>query len=164
MKNELDSRQLLAESAPVAVILAFWALLAGFVPDLIETGLLTTGVVMALLYVVSRGLTLGRHYGQAERSTAWDDTLEDNARVVLPAGVWFLVAFVVASIGRQLPLLVYRFTGLNVVDVVPVEAFAFAFTGAGVAVALLYALAVGFPDGRDVVSTGGTPAETGDDD
>jgi len=162
--TKLDTRKLLAESAPVAVILAFWALLADFVPALIETGLLVTGVVMALFYVVSRGVILRGDYGQSERPTDLDETLRENVQVALPAGVWFLAAFLLVSIGRQLLLLTYRFTGLNVVDVVPVDAFAFAFTGAGIAVALLYAIVIGLPAARDGASTGATPAGTGDDD
>lgn len=163
--NAPDTYQLLEESAPVAVILTFWAVPASLVSNTpSETGLLLAGITMALLYVGSRGLALRRDCEPSERPTDWDETLQENARVALPAGVWFLAAFVLVWIGRQLLLLTYRVTGLYVVDVVPVEAFAFALAGAGLAVVLLYAIAIGFPDEWDGVPTGETPAGTGDDD
>lgn len=157
-------RRLLEESAPVAVILAFWAVLASVVPNTpSETGLLLAGVAMALLYVVSRGFALRGAYGQSERPTDWEETLRENVRVALPAGVWFLAGFLVVRVFRQLRWWTFHITGWHV-EIAPEQIFAFAFSGAGVAAVLLYAIAIGLPDGRDDAPTGEAATGTGAED
>lgn len=60
MVSPLDTRDLLRESTPVAIILLFWVVLSSVVIHSIANGLLRAGVIMTLLYTVVRGVTLAR--------------------------------------------------------------------------------------------------------
>lgn len=164
MESPLDNRQrqLLRESAPVAAILLFWVVLSSFVRSVIATGLLRAGVVMALLYVVVRGVALARSRPPTPRPDDVESVLRENARVALPAGVWFLAAklvYVVESLWDAF--------GIPGLGTSPEEGLAFVFVGTGVSVVLLYAIAVGLPRVRDTApkardeggATGAAPAD-----
>lgn len=159
MAPPLDTRRLVQESAPVAVILLFWVGIAILARPVIETGLLRAGIIMALLYTVVRGLTIAKTQPLTEQPDDVSGILRENVRVALPAGVWFVIAhaiFFVEYIGDTfgLPL-----------STSWADELAFVFVGAGVAAVLLYAISVGVPRVRATTSTrvdeaaGGTPAD-----
>lgn len=140
MVTSLDSRRLVQESAPVAVILLFWMSISWFVRPVIATGLLRAGMIMAVLYTVVRGLSIANTLPPTNQPTEVEGILRENVRAVLPAGVWFLLAhavFVVEGIWDML--------GIPGVGSSPAEGLAFVFIGAGVASVLLYALSLGVP-------------------
>lgn len=152
MVSPLDTRRLLRESAPVTVILLFWVVLSSVVRPTIATGLLRAGVIMALLYTVVRGVALARTHQPTPQPDDLEGILRENVRVALPAGVWFLAAYLVYFIEQ-----VWDVLGIPGWDTSPAEGLAFVFVGAGVAVVLLYAISVGLPRVR-----GNAPA-TGND-
>ena len=160
MVSPPDTRHLLRESAPVAVILLFWVILSSLVQPAIATGLLRAGVIMALLYTIVRGVTLTRTHPPASQPDDLKGILRENVRVALPAGVWFLAAHLVYFIEQLWDML-----GIPGWDTSPADSLAFVFIGAGVAVVLLYAISVGLPrvrgnapnTGND--ATGAAPAD-----
>lgn len=138
MNTSPGGRRLLRESAPVAAILLFWVVFARFANPIIAAGLHRAGVVMALLYTVVRGVTLARARSSAVRPTDLRGVLRENARVLIPAGAWFLAAQLVYVIED-----LWRVSDLPGAFTSPADSIAFALTGAGVAVVLLYAVVVG---------------------
>lgn len=144
MSPPLDTRRLLRESAPVAVILLFWTVPGSFVRVDVATGLLRAGVVMALLYTAVRGVGLARTTPPTPQPRDVRALLRENARVALPAGAWFLAAhltYVVEGFWDSF--------GLPGLFTSPAEELGFVFVGTGVATVLLYALAVGLPRVRE---------------
>ena len=152
MVSSLDTRDLLRESTPVAIILLFWVVLSSVVIHSIANDLLRAGVIMALLYTVVRGVTLARTHQPTSQPDDLEGILRENVRVALPAGVWFLVAHLVYFIET----LWDRF-GIPGSVTFAAEGLEFIFIGAGVAVVLLYAISVGLPRVR-----GNTPNKGND--
>lgn len=160
MVSPLDTRRLLQESAPVAVILLFWVIFSSIVRPTIATGLLRADVIMALLYTVVRGVTIARTYSPISHPDDLKEILRENVRVALPAGVWFLAAHLVYFIEQLWDML-----GIPGWETSPADSLAFVFIGAAVAVVLLYAISVGLPrvrgnapnTGND--ATGAAPAD-----
>lgn len=148
MASTLDTRDLLRESTPVAIILLFWVVLSSVVIHSITNGLLRAGVIMALLYTVVRGVTLARTHQPTPQLDGLEGVLRENVRVALPAGVWFLAAHLVYSIETL-------WNRLGILGSVTffADLLSFIFTGAGVAVVLLYAISVGLPRVRDSTPT-----------
>ncbi|WP_090623347.1 hypothetical protein [Natrinema salaciae] len=159
MTSPFDTRDLLQESTPVAIILLFWVVLSSIVTHSIANGLLRAGVIMALLYTIVRGVTLARTHQPTPQPDGLEGVLRENVKVALPAGVWFLAAHIVYSIET-----LWNSLGIPVSVTFLAETLSFIFIGAGVAVVLLYAIAVGLPrvrgntpnKGNDM--TGATPA------
>lgn len=147
-----DTERLLRESGPVVAILFFWNVLSAMFHSPIQSGLFWAGVVMALLYVVVRGIVLAKSVPATPSYNDVGWTLQENVRIAIPAGIWFLGAHVLYSIDVWEPI-----PGL--------ETLALAFSGAGVGVVLLYALAVGLPRALNDAShirgdaTDATPAD-----
>lgn len=140
MVSPLDTRHLLRESAPVAIILLFWVVLSSIVRPAIATGLLRAGVIMALLYTVVRGVTLTQIHSPLPQPEDLEGVMRENVRVALPAGVWFLTAHLVYVIED-----VWNALGIPGLHTSPAGGLAFVFIGTGVAVVLLYAISVGIP-------------------
>lgn len=153
MASSLATRRLLRESAPVAVILAFWVVLSSLVRPTIASGLLRAGIIMALLYTVVRGVTLARTQPPTSHPDDLEGLLRENVRVALPAGAWFLAAHLVYVIEQMWDAL-----AIPGWDTSPAGGFAFVFVGAGVAVVLLYAISVGVPRVRGDAQNRGTDA------
>ena len=160
MVPALHPRRLFRESVPVAAVLLFWMALSWFGWHSVVTARVRdAGLVMALLYAVTRGVELGRsHPGAGVGAPAPDDAasavdvsrrvLRENARVALPAGAWFVAALLV-GVAESL----WDATGLPGAFVSPANALSFVLAGAGVGVVVIYAVAVGtarIRDGRDV--------------
>lgn len=148
MVSPVDTRRLLHESAPVAVILLFWVCLSSFVRPTIAAGLLRAGMIMALLYTVVCGVRLARAQPPTPQPSDLEGILRENVRILLPAGAWFLVAQLVYLIEHMWDLL-----GIPGWDTSPAEGLSFVFIGTGVAVVLLYAIAIGLPRVRGQVSS-----------
>lgn len=156
MVSPLDTRRLLRESAPVAVILLFWVVLSSIAQPVIATGLLRAGIIMALLYIVVRGVTLAQTHPATSSPDDLEGILRENVRVAIPAGIWFLATHLVFFIEH-----VWDMFGIPGVATSPANGIAYIFTGAGVAAVLLYAIAVGLPRIRGTVSnTGNGTADT----
>lgn len=156
----LDSRRLVLESAPVAVILLFWISISSFVRPVIATGLLRAGVIMALLYTVVRGLRIAKIQPLTDQPADIEGILRENVRVALPAGIWFLSAHAIFVVEH-----IWDTFGIPGLFTSPAEGLAFVFTGTGVASVLLYAIAIGVSRVRATTSSrvdesvGGTPAD-----
>lgn len=154
MESAIDTRRLLRESLPVAVILLFWVVLASFTPAEIATGLLRAGVVMALLYTIVRGLAIAETLEPTRQPTDVEGILRENVRVAIPAGVWFLAAQAIYLVEQ-----LWDMFGIPGWDTSPAGEISFVFVGTGVAVVVLYAISVGLPRVRGIESTraGDTP-------
>lgn len=154
MESAIDTRRLLRESLPVAVILLFWVVLASFTPAEIATGLLRAGVVMALLYTIVRGLAIAETLEPTRQPTDVEGILRENVRVAIPAGVWFLAAQAIYLVEQ-----LWDMFGIPGWDTSPAAEISFVFVGTGVAVVVLYAISVGLPRVRGIESTraGDTP-------
>lgn len=153
MAPPLASRRLIRESAPVAVILAFWLGLSSVVRPVIATGLVRAGIIMALLYTVVRGVALARNHPPTPQPTDLEGIVRENLRVALPAAAWFLAAYLVFVLEQ-----VWEMIGIPGVDTSPATGLAFVFTGTGVAVVLLYAITIGIPRVRgEMPDTGSQP-------
>ncbi|WP_158059015.1 hypothetical protein [Halorussus halophilus] len=135
----LSAKRLATEAIPVATILLFWNVL-GWIADMQEAGGLvrTAGTVMAALYVVLRGVALAPEvtpFGLEKFSPLLRDDvkklLSENARIAVPAGVWFLAGMVVFAVYPS-------YVHLDILG-----AFGSALAGAGLGVVGLYAMAVG---------------------
>lgn len=154
MDSPLDTRRLLRESAPMAVILLFWVLLASIAPSSVGTGLLRAGIIMALLYTIIRGLAIAQHHVPTSQPTDVEGILRENVRAAIPAGIWFLVSQVFYFVEDLWDIL-----GIPGWDTSPAGDLAFVFVSTGVAAVLLYAIAVGLPRARGIDATpGGEPA------
>lgn len=90
MVPPLDTRRLIQESAPVAVILLLWVGIAILARPVIETGLLRAGTIMAPFYTVVRGITIAETHPLTDQPDDVIGILRENVRVALPAGIWFL--------------------------------------------------------------------------
>ena len=163
MSVPFDTRRLLAESAPVAVVLAFWSTLALLTHSIVSTGLRYAGVAMALLYVVVRATALSRTIPPTDPPETLEEILAENLSVAIPAGVWFVPAMVLGEFLAPLfeyPALLSSFEFLESL----LHVAAFSFTGAGVAAVLLYAISVGLTrTRRSVRSDLGNPGPTPSD-
>lgn len=140
MVPSLDSRRLIRESAPVAVILLFWISISSVVRPEIATGLLRAGIIMALLYTVIRGLTIAETHPSTDPPTNVEEILRENVRAAIPAGVWFFLAHAVFVVEH-----IWDTIGIPGVGTSPAGDLAFVFIGTGVAAVLLYAISVGVP-------------------
>lgn len=156
MASSLDTRRLLRESAPVAVILLFWVMLASFVPAEIATGLVRAGVVMALLYTIIRGLAIAQIHEPTRQPTDVEGILRENVRVAIPAGIWFLAAQAIYLVEQ-----IWDMLGIPGWDTSPAGELAFVFVGTGVAAVVLYAISVGLPRVRGIESTRGDDTPDG---
>ena len=156
MSDTLSTRRLFTESIPIAVTVLFWVVLSWFANfSLIANGVRYAGVTMALFLAVHRGLSLGQTLSSDPVTMDVEAVLRENIRVALPAGSWFLAAFIVYvidSLWASVPL-----PGLFTS---PANAFAFAFTVTGVATVVLYAAAVGRSSTRDDSSFSGNSTVT----
>jgi hypothetical protein len=139
MSTTLAPRRLFVESLPVAAVLSLWVVCSWLAPASgLATGLRLAGVVMAVSYVVVRGVTLARSRRAPPLPTDVAGLLRENARVLLGAGGWFLAAALVAVVE---PL--WRLVGLPGAFTSPADAVVFVLTATGVAAVLLSAVAVG---------------------
>ena len=147
----LDTRRLLRESSPVAIILLFWLALSVPARPSISAGLIQGGVIMAILYSVVRGVMLAQEYQPAVQATDLRGILTENVRVAIPAGAWFLSGQIIYEIQNLWDTL-----GLPGAFTSPADGLAFVVNGAGVAVVLIYAIWVGLPYLRGEMSTEGS--------
>lgn len=134
------TRQLLRESTPVAAILLFWVALSTPVEPSISEWLIRAGIIMAILYTVVRSVILAQEQGPITQATHLQGLLEENVRVALPAGVWFLSAQLVYVVEGLWDML-----GIPGTFTSPADGVAFVLNGTGIAVVLLYAIWVGLP-------------------
>ena len=138
MATEDNRFHILRESAPIAVIMLFWTLFSWFGwKPVVATGIRLTGLVIALLYAITQGISLEQ---TQPHPTDTESSLRTSIRVLLVAGPWFLAAigtYVVAELWTELGL-IGAFTS-------PADSLAFAFVASGVITAVLYAVAVGLP-------------------
>lgn len=150
----INTRRLLTESIPIASILLFWMVLSwiGGEPT-VTRGFQITGIVMAVMYIVVRGITLGRLEAGYEPTTDLRSLLLTNVRVALPVGLWFLGAMAVE-------VLESLWSRLNLVGVAtsPADELMFVFTATGVGIAVLFAVVAVFPT---VSGGGGTASRDG---
>lgn len=133
-----DTRTLLRESAPAALVLGFWTTLSLLAPSGVAVGLRYAGFAMVLLYVVVRATAMARRISASNAPDGADRVLDDNLAVAIPAGLWFLLALLLDA---GYPL-VSNAIAMPLVRVF-VDVATIAATGTGVATALLYALSVG---------------------
>lgn len=156
-----DTRRLLRESAPVAVILLFWTTLSSIAHPIVASGLHRAGLIMALLYTVIRGVALARNHTPTSPPVTITGILRENVRVVIAAGAWFVAAELVYVIRR-----LWEDLNLPGAFTSPAEALAFVLVSAGVATILMYAIAVGLPRVRNTgtVTGNGTTGATSADD
>lgn len=141
----------MVEAVPVAAILLFWNLLA-WVAQMQNVGgpVRDAGFIMAALYVVVRGVALSE---QVIPPVSGDirALLYENARIAVPAGVWFVAAMVSAALEVWV-------LGLQELLAVVTSALA----GAGLGVVGLYAVAAGTAAlGGDRVGGEETPDSSG---
>lgn len=141
MVPTIDATRLLRESAPLAVVVGFWVVLSWFGREPgVATGIRYAGAVMGLLYAVVRGVRLAATAAPAPVPDGPAALLRENARIALPAGLWFLAAVLagfVAELWNQ-----YVAVGLFTS---PVESLSFVLTATGVLTVVLAAVAVGLP-------------------
>jgi len=133
-----DTRTLLRESAPVALVLGFWTTLSLLAPSDVAVGLRYAGFAMVLLYVVVRATAMAREIPASRTPNGADRILDDNLAVAIPAGLWFLLALLLDVVYQLSGYVVGMPIAGTFVDVATIVA-----TGTGVATALLYAVAVG---------------------
>ena len=158
----IDTRRLLTESVPIASILLFWTVLSwiGMEPT-VARGFQITGIVMAAMYIVVRGTTLGRLQESPESATDLRSLLLTNVRVALPVGLWFLGAVAVGVLES-----LWSRLGLVGVATSPADGLVFVFTATGVGIATLFAVVAVFPtvsDGGRTASRGGSTNVPSDD-
>jgi hypothetical protein len=150
----LQPRRLIRESAPVAVILAFWNLLAVVAQQQhVGESVGSAGVVMAALYVVVRGVSLS---SETLPPVTGDvrEILYENAQLAIPAGAWFLGAMLTNALGE----LLFAYGPPSFVS-----ALASSLAGAGLGVVAIYAVAAGYrtlDDGRAAGRESGSDAES----
>ena len=139
-----DTWLLLRESAPVVAVLIFW----GVASSMLRSQLFLAGLLMALLYIVSRGLVLAESSQPPSQSTGISGILRENVRVAVPAGFWVLLSQLVAPLhfGDLLPLT------LSEIAETVVDGIALGLSWGSVAVVLLYVIAVGVPRVRAMVA------------
>jgi hypothetical protein len=150
----IDTRRLLTESIPIASILLFWMVLSwiGGEPT-VARGFQITGIVMAVMYIVVRGTTLGRLEAGHESTTDLRSLLLTNVRVALPVGLWFFGAMAVGVLES-----LWSRLDLVGVSTSPADELMFVFTATGVGIAVLFAVVAVFPP---VSSGGGTASRDG---
>jgi len=134
----VDTRRLLRESAPVALVLGFWTTLSLLAPSGVAVGLRYAGFAMALLYVAVRATAMARTISASDTPDGADRILDDNLTVAIPVGLWFLSALLLDAVYPPIS----RAVSVPLVRMF-VEVATIAATGTGVATALLYALSVG---------------------
>lgn len=157
MPPSIGTRQLLTETIPVAVILCFWAALSAVPHGVFASGFRYAGIIMALLYVIVRGMQLAGAKSFPAHPTDLGELLRENAKVALIAGVWLFAAFLIASTRplwkilsmmgtpypRGMDALASGFLGIT-------DLLVFVLTGTGVATVTLYAVAVGISRSHDL--------------
>jgi hypothetical protein len=131
--------RLLRESAPAAVVLLLWAVVAAILPATVAGSVRLAGGVMALLYVVVRGVHLADTIDVGRQPTDTRDLLVENLGVAVAAGAWFLAGVVVTALEPLAHVL-----HVHLLDSI-VGPLAFAFGTTGVATVVLYAIAAGLP-------------------
>jgi hypothetical protein len=131
----LPPRELAREGIPVAAILLFWYLLGAIAePHEVGGAVRNAGFIMAALYVAVRGAGLSsKAVGPVTRDPR--AALVENARLAVPAGIWFLGAIIVFVAGMD--------THVHILSTV-VMSVASALAGTGLGVVGLYAVATGF--------------------
>lgn len=144
MVSPLDTRQLLEESVPIAIVLAFWVVLSWFGGSRIGTNIRNAGIVMALFYTVVRGIALSRSIPSTPQPVDPEELIRENAAVALPAAAWFFAAIVISFIAQFWD----EFIGIGLFTS-PENSFAFVLSTTGVLTVLLYAIAVGRSRIRD---------------
>jgi hypothetical protein len=150
MSAPVVPRRLLVESLPVAAVLLFWVVLSWVAPAPgLATGLRLAGVVMAVSYVVVRGVDLSHSRRVAPQPVDVAAVLRENVRVLLAAGAWFVAAVLVELLEG-----LWRGFGLPGAFTSPGEGLGFVLTGTGVATVLLYAVAAGVARVEGRVATG----------
>jgi len=133
-----DTRTLLRESAPAALVLGFWTTLSLLAPSGVAVGLRYVGFAMVLLYVVVRATAMARRFSAPKAADGAGRILDDNLAVAIPAGLWFLLALLLDVVYP----LVSNAIAVPLVRVF-VDVATIAATGTGVATALLYVFSVG---------------------
>ena len=139
-----DTRFLLRESAPVVAILVFW----GVASSILRSQLFLAGLLMALLYTISRGLVLAESSQPPSQSTGISGILRENVRVAVPAGLWALLSQLV-TVPFNLDIL--PITLLEIAETV-VGGIELGFSWGSVAVVLLYVIGVGVPRVRALLA------------
>lgn len=135
-----DTRRLLRESIPAAVILLFWLALSVPVRPSISAGLSQAGIIMTILYTVVRGVMLGQEFRPISQTTGLKGILRENVRVTFPAGAWFISAQIVYEIEGLWDTL-----GIPGAFTSPADGLVFVLNGAGIAVVVIHAVWVGSP-------------------
>lgn len=129
----LPPRRLIREGVPVAAILLFWNLLAGIAHFQNVGGTVgDAGVIMAALYVVVRGVSLSSEVFPPVTGDV-EAVLYENARLAVPAGVWFVGAMAVGALEAH----IHEFTWI-------ISSVKMALAGGGLGVVTLYAVAAGY--------------------
>lgn len=142
METALDTRRLVRESVPIALVLIFWTLLSvvALVPWL-GTGLRSAGLLVAGVYVLARGRQLADEIDVEttvpESPTDVEAILQENFEVLLAAGLWFLLAMALTVPHYALGAL-----GIAWLPGALTEAPAFVLTATGVGTVGLYSVAV----------------------
>jgi hypothetical protein len=147
MASAVPIARLLRESAPAAVVLLLWAVVAGILPRDVAGNARLAGVVMALLYVVVRGVHLAGTIEVGRQPTDPRDLLAENLGVAVAAGAWFLAGVFVAALRP----FVERYH-LHLIENTVVVPLSFALGTTGVATVVLYAIAAGLPRVRQARS------------
>lgn len=148
MTDGIPTSRLVVESAPAAIVLLFWTLVASLFPEPVAGSVRFAGVVMATLYVVVRGVHLAGTIELAELPTVPGELLSENLHVAAAAGVWFVAGILLPGL-RPLAHLVSLEMAADVAARF-VDPLAFVFGTTGVATVGLYATAAGLQRVRDV--------------
>ncbi|MFC4549714.1 MULTISPECIES: hypothetical protein [Halorussus] len=155
----LPAKRWAQEAIPVAAILLFWNVLSWlFTLDPAIGGTVrSAGTVMALLYVVVRGVVLAPSVSVPITGDV-EPVLRENARVALPAGAWFLAAAAVHLLDG-----IWETAGLPGLHVSPAGWMMSVLAGTGLGVVGLYAVAVGYSTLSAAEASGVAPDASGDD-
>ena len=88
----LSARQLLRDSLPVPLIFVVWILPARLLGGGTGKALFVAGLAMVALYVVVRGTAVSSRCRTGTEPSDVAGLLEENFRVLVVAGVWFVAA------------------------------------------------------------------------
>lgn len=130
----LEIRRTLEETVSIALVLLLWAVLSTLAmgDGRVQFAVLVSGLVMAGLYAVVRGVALSSDADPAYEDPDAESVLVQNGRALLVAVPWFVLALVVAVVAEGAFGLVFPFSGSStfVRRSLATLVQVFAFTGA----------------------------------
>lgn len=160
--SPLSPQRTFLNSLPIAGIMLFWLVISWIASHpLVGGGARLAGLVMALTYAITKGITSAPQAPVDPLFVDIRSTLRTNGLALLAAGGWFILAKLVI-LAEQL----WRVLALPGLFTSPDNGLIFAFTSTGVVTVVLYAVTLGTVALRDEVSlrqdttvSNGSPAD-----